>query len=151
MIKAVIFDLGNTLVSQETGNAFPYAVDTLNQLKKKYKLGLICNVTPSTNSERVQNILSEAGIPDVFEVVVVSSEVGFSKPYPQIFEIVLNRLNVAPEEAVMIGNTISTDIFGGNRVGMNTVLIQDDEEYKRSEWETPDYTIHSLRELLDIV
>jgi HAD superfamily phosphatase (TIGR01668 family) len=151
MIKAVIFDLGNTLVSQETGNAFPYAVDTLNQLKKTYRLGLICNVTPPTNSERVQNILSEAGIPDVFEVVVVSSEVGFSKPYPQIFEIVLNRLNVEPEEAVMIGNTISTDIFGGNRVGMNTILIQDDEEYKRSEWETPDHIIQSLRELLDIV
>jgi putative hydrolase of the HAD superfamily len=60
-------------------------------------------------------------------------------------------LDVEPEEAVMIGNTISTDIFGANRVGMKTVLFQPSSGYQRSDWETPDHTIHSLKELLDIV
>lgn len=151
MIKAIIFDLGNTLVSQETGNAFPYAVEVLNQLKTKYKLALITNAMPPTTSDRVQEILVEAGIPDVFEVVVVSTEVGFSKPYPQIFKIVLSRLNVEPEEAVMIGNTISTDIFGGNRVGLKTVLFQPTSEYQKSPWEHPDHTINSIEDLLEIV
>ena len=151
MIKAIIFDLGNTLVSQETGNAFPYAIDVLTQLKTKYKLGLITNVTSPTNSERVQEILENAGIADVFEVVVVSSEVWFSKPYRRIFVISLNRLKVEPDEAVMIGNTVCTDIFGGNRVGMKTIIIHIDEEYESSEWEIPDHTIHSLKELLEIV
>ena len=96
-------------------------------------------------------MLKKAEIPDVFEVILVSSEMGVSKPNPRIFEVVLERLGVNPEEAVMIGNTVSTDIFGGNRVGMKTVLIQVDEEYKRSEWETPDHTIHTLRELNEIV
>ena len=147
MIKAVIFDLGNTLVSEETGNAFPYAVEVLNQLKNKYKLALITNVHPTTTTEKVQEILAEAGIPDVFEVVVVSSEVGCSKPNPQIFEIALNGLDIEPEEAVMIGNISSTDIFGANRIGMKTVLFQPSNEYQRSDWENPDHTIHSLKDL----
>jgi putative hydrolase of the HAD superfamily len=83
-----------------------------------------------------------------FDVILVSSEVGISKPETGIFEIVLKPLNVEPEEAVMVGNTISTDIFGGNRVGMKTVLFQPEQEYQKSEWETPDNTIHSLKELL---
>ena len=38
MIKAVIFDLGNTLVSEDTGDAFPFAIEVLTLLKNKYKL-----------------------------------------------------------------------------------------------------------------
>jgi len=151
MIKAVIFDLGNTLVSEDTGNAFPYALEVLNQLKNKYKLALITNVLHTTTAEKVQEILDKAGIPDVFDIVVVSSEVGYSKPNPRIFEIALNSLEVEPEEAVMIGNIISTDIFGANRIGMKTVLFQPSETYQRSSWENPDHTVNSLRTLLDII
>lgn len=147
MIKAIIFDLGNTLVSEDSGNAFPYAVEVLYDLKEKYKLALITNVHHTTTSKKVQEILADAGIPDVFNVVVVSSEVGCSKPNPRIFEIALNSLEVEPEEAVMIGNIISTDIFGANRIGMKTVLFQPSTEYQRSSWEHPDHTIHSMNDL----
>jgi putative hydrolase of the HAD superfamily len=150
MIKAIIFDMGNTLVSEDSGNAFPYATEVLHKLKNKYKLALITNVLHTTTAERVQEILTEAGIPDVFEVVVVSSEFGYAKPNPRIFRIALSRLNVEPEEAVMVGNIISTDVFGGNRVGLKTVLFQPTETYQRSSWENPDHTIKSLMDLLDI-
>ncbi len=63
----------------------------------------------------------------------------------------LDKLNVKPEEAIMIGNTISTDIFGGNAMGMTTVLFQRGQEYQRSDYETPDHTIHSLKELLNLI
>ena len=43
MIKAVIFDLGNTLMDQDTKEIFPYAVEILKELTGKYKLGLITN------------------------------------------------------------------------------------------------------------
>jgi len=99
----------------------------------------------------VHELLREAKLFDFFDMIVVSSEVGVRKPDPRIFETVLEELNVKPEEAVMIGNTISTDIFGGNAIGMRTVLFQLGQEYQRSEWETPDHTIHSLKELLELV
>ena len=150
MIKAIIFDMDNTLVREDSGNAFPYAVKVLNELKNKYKLALITNVLHTTTAEKVQEILAEAGIPDVFEVVVVSSEVGYAKPSPQIFKIALEGLDVKPEKAVMVGNIISTDVFGGNRMGLKTVLFQPSEKYSRSSWEHPDHTINSLKDLLDI-
>ena len=114
-------------------------------------MAAVTNTLSDLTTEDVRGLLKEAGIPDVFEIILVSSEVGVSKPNPRIFELVLESLEVEPEEAVMIGNTVSTDIFGGNRVGMKTVLIQVDEEYKRSEWETPNHTIHSLKDLFEIV
>jgi len=141
--------MGNTLVSEDSGNAIPYAVEVLYKLKNKYKLALITNVLHTTTAEKVQDILGEAGIPDVFEVVVVSSEVGYAKPSPRIFKIALDGLNVEPEEAVMVGNIISTDIFGANRLGMKTILFQPSDIYHRSSWEHPDHTINSLKELLN--
>ncbi len=96
MIKAIIFDLGNTLVRENSGNAFPYAVEVLTKLKNKYKLALITNVLHTTTAEKIREILADAGIPDVFEIVVMSSEVGYAKPSPRIFKIALDGLNVNP-------------------------------------------------------
>ena len=150
MLKAIIFDLGNTLIRQDDDSRLPHAKRVLTQLKKQFKLALVTNVLPTTSTERIHELLRRAELYDFFDVILVSSEVGISKPEPRIFEIVLKGLNVVPEEAVMVGNTISTDIFGGNRVGLKTVLFQPEQEYQRSEWETPDHTIHSLKELLNI-
>ena len=54
----------------------------------------------------------------------------------------------------MVGNRISADILGGNRVGMKTVLIKWNNRYRESvtcELDRPTYTIKSLRELVSIV
>jgi len=151
LLKAIIFDLGNTLVSQDTGRALPFAVEVLEELRGRYKLAAVTNTLSDLTAEDVRGILGEAGVPDVFDVIVVSSEVGVSKPEPGIFELALEGLGVGPGEALMVGNTVSTDVFGGNRVGMMTVLVQPGEEYRRSEWETPDHTVGSLKDLLELV
>ena len=132
LLKAIIFDLGNTLIRQDDGRAFPHAAEVLAQLKNKYKLAIISNVLPTTAADVVHELLREAKLFDFFDAMAVSSEVGVSKPDPRIFETVLDELNIKPEEAVMIGNTISTDIFGGNAIGMRTVLFQPGQEYQLS-------------------
>jgi putative hydrolase of the HAD superfamily len=119
----------------------------LGELKKKYKLGLITNTLPETKKENIMKLLCEAGIGEYFDQILVSSELGFGKPDPRIFHLMLNMLDVKPEESVMIGNTISTDIFGGNRIGMQTILVQPEDEYNRSEWERPNHVIKSLNEI----
>ncbi|MDH5688278.1 MAG: HAD family hydrolase [Candidatus Bathyarchaeota archaeon] len=153
LIKAIVFDLGNTLVRENspTIEKMPHAVNVLAELRKKYKLAVISNVLPTTSGDKIREILLGAGLLDYFDEVVVSSEVGFSKPAEQIFKITLEKLNVKPEEAVMVGNIVSTDIFGGNGIGMKTVLLQETREYQRSSWEKPTHTIQSLEELLKLV
>jgi HAD superfamily hydrolase (TIGR01662 family) len=124
LMKAVIFDLGDTLVSQESGRAFPHAVEVLEELRGRYKLGLVTNTRLDMTVEGIREILREAEVPDVFDVIVVSGELGVSKPDPGIFGVALEGLGVEPGEAVMVGNMVSTDVFGGNRAGMKTVLFQ---------------------------
>ena len=112
MIKAVIFDLGNTLVNQDNGSAFPYAIELLEELKDKYRLGLICNCMSETSKNTILQIMRDASLPDYFEEIIISSELGYSKPDPRIFNLMLEKLDVKPDEEIMVGNTISTDIFG---------------------------------------
>lgn len=155
MIKAIVFDLGNTLILQ--GNPlgriqpFPETQSVLKRLKSQYKLALITNVPPSTTTECVHDVLREAGIYEFFEVITVSSSVGVSKPSKHIFELTLTQLDVKPEEAVMVGDTVAMDIFGGNVCGMITVLIQREQEYQFNELEQPNHRISSLTELLTLL
>lgn len=150
MIKAVIFDLDNTLIGEKDRKTFPYAKEILTQLKNRYKLGPLSN-TESRSSETVCDELREAELDGFFDVIVTACDAGIRKPNPRIFEIVLEKLGVKPDEAVMVGDIISTDIFGGNRIGMRTVLLQPSEEYQRSSWEHPDHTIKSLKEILELL
>jgi putative hydrolase of the HAD superfamily len=155
LIKALIFDLGNTLVVEGHPllllKLFPDVRHVLQTLKEKYKLALITNVPPRITEEYIHDVLRQVGIFKFFDVITVSSEVGLNKPDEEIFTLTLEKLQVAPDEAFMIGNTIATDIFGGNRIGMTTVLVQRQKEYQLSTWEHPNHTIHSLKELLALI
>ena len=158
MIKGVFFDLGDTLVKDEillkkgTIETLPYAHEVLKDLLHHYKLAIICNTDAS--KEEVQKILEDAGIDKYFNLVVVSSEAGSNKPDERIFRIALEELGLKPDEVVMIGNRISTDILGGNKVGMKTVHLKWNDMYRErvtGELEKPSYTIKSLRELVPLL
>jgi HAD superfamily hydrolase (TIGR01549 family) len=159
VVEAIIFDLGDTLIQEEQklGRTYvkvPYVVETLTQLMDDYKLGIITNVHPTTLESRIPEILHLAGIFDFFEVIVVSSVVGFDKPDERIFHLTLEQLGVSASETVMIGNRVSADIRGGNNVGMITILLKWNDRYPEPyslEEDRPDYIISSYKELLPIL
>lgn len=47
----------------------------------------------------------------------------FGKPYPQIFDFALQDIEVADERILMVGDTLQTDILGGNSYGIKTALV----------------------------
>lgn len=55
---------------------------------------------------------------------ISSSEHGYLKPHPSIFEAALRLLDVVASESVMVGDSLSHDIKGARRVGMRAVLVQ---------------------------
>jgi len=160
LIRAVFFDLGDTLVAEEsvgrkhlwevTLQKLPYLDEVLTELKKRgYKLGVITN-TVTSREEHVRMALQKIDIEKYFDVIVTSVDVGFNKPDPEIFQTALKALNVKPEEAVMVGNRINADILGGNHIGMKTILYRWNERYPEkitSPEEQPTRTINSLKEL----
>jgi len=164
LIRAVFFDLGDTLVAEEsvgskhlweaTLQKLPYLDDVLTELKNRgYKLGVITN-TVTSREEHVRMALRRTGIEKYFDVIVTSVDVGFGKPDEKIFLTALKMVNVKPEEAVMVGNRISADIAGGNRIGMKTILYKWNQRYMNeitSPEEQPTHTINSLKELPKIL
>ena len=152
MLKAIFFDLGGTLVPENTRKTYPRVNETLNELRPNFILATICNTNASL--ETVRGIMKDAGILHFFDELIVSSEVGYSKPDEEIFRIALRKLGVKPNEAIMVGNRVSTDILGGNRMGMETVLINWESDYHEEvtcELEKPTYIIHTIKELRTII
>ena len=93
----------------------------LPRLANKYRLAIISDTGISPGSQ-LRRVLSNHGVLQYFSHTTFSDEIGVSKPHPKAFLSTLEILNVAPEEAVHIGDAERTDIAGANRVGMHSIL-----------------------------
>lgn len=99
--------------------AYPFVPGTLKELRSRgYRLGVISNWDPSARP-----ILERLGILGFFEVTIISSEVGVSKPDRRIFEIALERAGVKPEECLYVGDNYYDDAVGAGSVGMACRII----------------------------
>src|SRR4029078_9032803 len=83
-----------------------------------YTIGLISNTQRSlVTFER------HFELDGLFTVAISSSDHGFMKPHPSIFQEALRRAVVSPEESVMVGDSFRHDIEGARRLGSGGVLV----------------------------
>ena len=105
-----------------------------------YAIGLISNTQRSlTEFER------HFALEGLFAVALSSSDHGYMKPHPSIFEEALRQANVAAAEAVMVGDSVPHDIEGARRLGMRGVLVARSRLSMDCPPDIP--VIHNLREL----
>ncbi len=152
-LKGIFFDLGDTLIDEETFQPLDGAEEVLEKLKGRYKLAIISNTTTST-TEDIEWIMERLGLLHFFDYVIASKSFGARKPDVSIFNFVLETLSLKPEEVVFVGNKISTDILGANKTGMKSILLKWNSrhlEKPSSTDEKPGFTINSFKELLKIV
>lgn len=110
-IRGLILDLDNTIIPWHAGDIGPEAV---NLVKKYRDSGLQMCVVSNALDKRVTSLLEPLGIPWVSRAV---------KPRRKPFLKALGILGTLPEETAMVGDQIFTDILGGNRLGLFTVLV----------------------------
>jgi putative hydrolase of the HAD superfamily len=72
---------------------------------------------------RLPQVLRTVELDHYFEVVGVSQHEGVEKPAPALFERVLERLGVRPDEALHVGDRPDTDLAGAKSAGIDAVLI----------------------------
>ena len=77
----------------------------------------------SNSDGRVAEALAAVGLAEYFAVVVDSRLAGFEKPDPRIFLPALDALQVAPAEALYVGDLYEVDVVGARRAGMAAVLL----------------------------
>ncbi len=94
----------------------------LERLSADFRLGIISN-----NYGNLAAICRQIGLADLMEVLVDSARVGAVKPDPVIFRRALAQMDVRPEEAVMVGDSLARDIRGARAVGMRAVWLSPQE------------------------
>jgi HAD superfamily hydrolase (TIGR01662 family) len=111
------------IVSQwEVRPLYPLVAEKLRALHAEgYRLGLISNVLSVQDGHRA--LFRQAGIYDLFEVMVFSSEFGLNKPSPAIFLHALESMGIAADGAWYIGDKPHRDVNGAHAAGMTAVLV----------------------------
>jgi putative hydrolase of the HAD superfamily len=104
------------------------------------KIGLISNTHRCLTSFQTHFALE-----GLFDATLSSSDHGYMKPHPSIFEAALRQLEVTPEQAVMVGDSLLHDIHGARRMGMRAVLVSRSGRAQDCPPDVP--VIHSLRDL----
>ncbi len=119
----------------------------LSDLKGNYKLCLITNGIAEVQWPRIRLMDLEA----VFDEIVISEEVGISKPMPGFFDH-CQELNGHPDKAdiLIIGDTLGSDIKGGNLYGIDTCWYNYHGEVNKTDIQST-YQIDKLEELLDLI
>jgi len=98
---------------------FGDVVRTLEDLAANgIKLGIISNW-----DDRLLPLLERLGLKRYFETIIVSCNVGFTKPSPVIFEQAVRWLKVRPENMLHVGDSQKEDVDGAKGAGLNSVLI----------------------------
>jgi len=73
--------------------------------------------------QRLRPLLARLGLSEFFEPIIVSVEVGFAKPSPQIFERAVSLLGMPARAIIHVGDSFAEDITGAISAGLHAVLI----------------------------
>jgi putative hydrolase of the HAD superfamily len=91
---------------------------TLKALRRRGKrLGIITN----GQSKRQRAKIEALGVGSLFDVILVSEEVGFRKPDPNIFKRAVDECDSLPGEAMYVGDNPQADIEGARNAGLTAV------------------------------
>lgn len=100
-------------------------VEIIKELKNKgYKIGLISNY-----GLELRDKIKDQGILDLFDSIIVSSEVNCQKPEPKIFNLSFTELKVKPEETIFVDNAPKC-LENSKIIGFYPILYKDNESLK---------------------
>ena len=110
-IRALFFDLDSTLMKSKSGTFAFRTVQFLNDLKTNFKLAIITN---NKNIKYIEKTKSQTDIPVYYEA---------KKPDTTILLKACGDLGIKPQNTAMIGDRPLSDILGGKKAGMLTILV----------------------------
>lgn len=123
------------------------APEVLEYLYKRYDLYVVTNGVTTTQLSRFKG----SGADKYMKRIFVSEETGFQKPMKEYFDYCFNRIdNISLPETVIIGDSLSSDIKGGNNAGIDTCWFNPMAAVNNTKARA-DIEIRRLKELMDIL
>ena len=114
---------------------FDGALETLDALSRQYLLGALTNGNADITRLRLDRY---------FRFGYSSATVGVGKPAPDIFHAALRHAGASPAEAVHVGDHLTDDIEGANRVGIHTIWVNHDGIALPEHATRPSHIVHTL-------
>ena len=123
-------------------SVLPGAAEVVRELARKYPLTIISNGFKEVQYYK----FAHSGLADCFAHTIISEEVGINKPQPEIFRIALQLNGVTADEAVMIGDSYTSDIVGAKAAGIDQIWLHEGDTT-----ETATYIVPRLKEVLQLI
>jgi epoxide hydrolase-like predicted phosphatase len=96
----------------------------IRDLRPRYRTGLLSNASPHLRQE-----LEQMDVTGAFDAIVISGQVGVQKPDAEIYRLMLERLEVAPGEALFVDD-FEENVRGARRVGMQALHFRPDLDWR---------------------
>jgi 2-haloacid dehalogenase len=125
----------------------PGAMELIQALLGKYKLYLASNGTAVVQDSRI----ALSGIGKYFDGIFISERIGHNKPSKEFFDGCFATIkDFSKDEAIIIGDSLTSDILGGINAGIKTCLYNPKGK-PNSTCAVPDYEVKSLLEIPDLL
>ncbi|THF71370.1 HAD family hydrolase [Deinococcus sp. Arct2-2] len=124
-----------------------HALDVLTRLNaNSIQTGIVTNgLTGWTGAQAL--CIERLGLTPLFDTVLNSVNIGFSKPDPRIYTLALERLGVSAAETWFVGDSPKNDVWGPQQVGMRAAFLPTGHALSG---ETPDAVLNDLRDVLQL-
>ena len=134
-------------ISRHRLELYPDVRSVLEDLKPRFSLAVV------SDGQRVWALpeMRATGIDRYFDPIVISSDFGFRKPDPRLFQIALDKIGAGPQEVLFVGNDMHRDVFGARNLGIKTVFFASNQGRHHMEGVEPDYIIYRFSELREAV
>lgn len=126
----------------------PGAEAFLKWAAERYSLHMVSNGTATVQDQRIEN----AGIAGYFKGIYISEKLGKNKPSKEFFDLVFENIisdidcKFSVRDSIIIGDSLTSDIKGGNGVGLRSVWFNMRGEKNDTDI-IPDYTVKNFDEL----
>ncbi len=122
---------------------FDDATALLSTLPGDIRLAIITNGPDKTQRQKLRS----TGLDQAVDAVLISGELGVSKPDRAIFNLALERVGATAQEAMHVGDSLSSDVAGALGAGLTAVWLNRSGESRDKIQPEPPYEINSLAEL----
>ena len=99
-------------------------VNYIKELRKEYIIALLSNASATF----LRRILDENKLNNIFDVIMISSEEKITKPNIEIYERLLNKINVKPENSIMVEDN-PKNLEGASKAGIKGILYSDFDKF----------------------
>lgn len=146
-VDGVLMEQNYRSYLEEGSQQIDGAIALISDLQEQYQLYIVTNGVSRTQDKR----LRKSGLFPMFKGIFVSEDTGYQKPMKEYFDYVFARIpNFSAEKALIIGDSLSADIKGGQLAGLDTCWFNPELKPNHTEI-VPTFEIQKLNELYSLL